>query len=696
MRKFAKFVALASLPCALLGIASCQHRREEASSSVAETISLSESSLELVFGDEHELSVLASSPGEVTWESSNAEVAEVKGGSVKAVGQGEARITARCGQAYATCQVRVTFGNYLPSLLLDQVGDEGIALAQGSSFSLRGYASFRNELYSCPIEVSLKDDGILSYENQILTGKKEGETEISVKGSWNGFSNAMMERKIKVKVSKDVSLYCQITCGGDSRVANSLALGLVASWQGEEYETAAKLSFKAKVGSIEAEASIVVEENDVVSIALDGTITAKKEGSTKVYGSYAGEDGRTYTTFVSVTVTCPVATYEEEIRVCAETPFPAAAYFGEGASLTYVKQGERELTFSASGLIKGLSAEGDASDPLLILTSKGGFYFANPFVYTKAITAENFSSVFLLASGKIVDGYYILEEDIASVIDMSSQIASYYESGNANSRYFKGTFDGQGHTLKAKVGREGLFGGLGESAQIKNAHFEFTFASSDFCSGLARNNWTNNVKGWEASLENLYVTTTNYYDHSYALFETRFNNLKMKDIYVDLTLDPSCLAATKASEEKGALFRVDNTISSGPYGQFYGDFRNVYVVSGAFMPIASGKQVDNLFACYAKNDVDKLGSFDYAGSSEEAMMHCVLGSKEDNAKKELFGDLPTVTWYFKATQNTDLAWVYFAQPSIANGGILRFDSKEELLNSSVSQIGSWRVESSEA
>ncbi len=696
MKKSTKFIALALFPFALLGIASCADKPSETSSQVTESISLSESSLDLVFGDTHELSAIASSPDNVTWESSNAEVAKVEGGTVKAVGRGEAKITARCGFAYATCQVKVSFGNYLPSLLLDQVGEEGIQLAQGSSFVLRGYASFRDELYSCPISVTLQEDGVLSYENQVLTGKKEGETEITVAGSWNGFSNALMEKKIRVKVSKDVSVYCQITSGGKTLVANSVSLGLIDSWQGELYETTAKLSFKAVDGGTPIEASIVTEDNDVVDISEDGTIKAKKAGGTKVYGSYTGEDGRTYSTFVSVTVTCPVATYQGQLRVSSETPFPTSTYFGEGATLTYVKQGERELNFSANGLIKGLSAAGDASESLLILTNKGGFYFENSFVYTKAITASNFASVFQLASGRIVDGYYILEEDIAEIINMTSQMGSYYAAGDANSRYFKGTFDGQGHTLKAKVGREGIFGGLGESAVIKNAHFEFTFASSDYCSGLARNNWTNNVTGWGANLDNLYVTTTNYYDHSYALFETRFNNLVMKDIYVDLTLDSSCLAVTKASQEKGALFRVDNTISSGPYGQFYGDFRNVYVVSSVFMPIASGTQGKNLFASYAKNDVDKLGSFDYAGASEEAMMHCVLGSKEDNEKKDLFGDLPGVTWYFKATQNTDLAWAYFAQPTISNGGIVRYDTKEELLSNNVSQIGSWRVESSKA
>ena len=274
---------------------------------------------------------------------------------------------------------------------------------------------------------------------------------------------------------------------------------------------------------------------------------------------------------------------------------------------------------------------------------------------------------------------------------MTSQIQPYYADGDEKNRYFCGTFDGQGHTIAAKVGRAGIFGGIGETPTIKNTHFEFTFANKDFCSGLAWNTWTN-WKGWKATLSNLYITTTNYYDHSYALFEARFNSLVMNDIYLKLTLDPSCGEVTAATQEKGCLFRTDNTITNGPSTSFEGDFRNIQVVSEKFMPVSSGYiTTANLFTSYARNDKDKLGDYETAGVSTQSMC-CVLGSKPDNEKAALFGKLPGATWFFPANKNTDLVWVYEAQPTINNGGIYRYDTVKELQDSGVSSVGSWVVE----
>lgn len=695
MKKTKAIIALTLLSMSTLGVASCSSAGGDDSSSIGvKDFSLSAKNVDLIYGDTYELTTKGTSKDPVVWESSDENVAMVNDGTIHAVGKGSAIITAKSGSLSATCLINVGFGNILPSLAIDNVSENGIFLAKGSSFALRGHVSFNGKAYPCAVSVLLAEDGIISMSGNAITGAKEGETEIKIKGNWNGFSNTEMGKTIKVKVSKNLSLYTEISYGdGSSFVSNKIDLSLVSSWQGKNYHSEALLSFKAVVDGSTKAGNIVLEDNDILALNSDGRIKAKKAGTTKVYGNYVDADGTVYSVFITVEVTCPVANYSGELRLSAENPFPLDEYFGEGASLVYVKQGEKELDFTSNGLIKGLEAKGDESDPLLVLTSKGGFYFEDSFVYTKALTASNCVSTFKLSSGKIIDGYYILDEDIDEVVNMTSQISSFYQSGSEKNTYFKGTFDGQGHTIKAKVDREGIFGGLGETAVIKNTHFEFTFNSkTNYCSGLARNNWTNNVKGWKATLSNLYVTTTNYFDKSYSLFEMRFNDMVMNDIYVNLTLDESCKEVEKATEEKGALFRIDNTISAGPYGQFYGDFRNVYVVSGAFMPISSGNYGSTgTFASYAKNDTENLGEYESAGVAEQ-IMHCVLGSKENNAKKDLFGSLPGVTWYFRGSKNTNLVWIYFALPTITNGGIARYNTKEELLSANVSRIGSWSVE----
>ncbi len=684
------FVALALSTFATFGVCSCSLADGAADSSVSSVgIELEEKSHEMIFGETYELVAKTSVEGSIVWESSNTSVATVDGGTVKAVGKGEARITASVGNAKASCLIKVGFGKYLPSLSLDNVFDDEIVLARGSSFSLKGTVSFNGLSYPCSLLAKLEQDSCVSLSGNSLLANAPGETYVSIKADWNDFNNSSMEKKIKVTVLKDVAIYSEVTVDGQSKAASSLELGLLEEWDGVNYTTSAKVAFRVNDDGNQAFATIVAPSDGIVSVDEDGTIHAVKAGTTKLYAAYTDKDGETYTSYIEIVVTCPVATYSDEVRVSLETPFPLETYFGKDAKISYAKQGDRELSFTQNGFIDGLEAEGADSEPILLLTSKGGYYFENPFVYTRSLDASNFASTFLLASGKVVDGYYILDEDITETIDMTGQLNSYYKENDSNNRYFKGTFDGQGHSVKALVGREGIFGGLGEQAVIKDTHFEFTFSSnSTKCSGLARNEYTFNVKGWEATVTNIYVTTTNYYDTSYALFETRFNDLMLKDIYVDLTLDPSCKEVTSATQEKGALFSLDCTMTHGPSTQFTGDFQNIYVVSGVFMPISSGYMVTSLYASYAQNDIDRLGTNDHANIST-ASGYCVVGSKTDNPKIALYGEVKSATWFFPATKNVRLAWVYYASPAINNGGIRRYNTNAELQAEGISKIGSW-------
>ncbi len=688
------FVALALSALATFGVSSCSPSDGNADSSIsASGIEFEEKVHEMIFGETYEIVAKSSIEGDIAWESSDTSVAIVDGGTVTAVGKGEAKITASVGSAKASCLIKVSFGKYLPSLSLDNVFNDEIVLARGSSFSLKGTVSFNGASYSCSLSAKLEKDSCVSLSGSSLLANTPGETYVSIKANWNGFDNSSMKKEIKVTVLKDVAIYSEVTMDGQTKVASSLELGLLEAWDGINYKTSAQVAFRVNDDGNQTFASIVSPTDGIVSVDEDGTVHAKKAGTTKLYAAYTDAEGETYTSYIEITVTCPVATYSKEVRVSLETPFPLETYFGKGATISYAKQGDKELSFTQNGFISGLEAAGDDSEPILLLTNKGGYYFENPFIYTRSLDASNFASTFMLASGKVVDGYYILDEDITETIDMTGQMNSYYKENDGNNRYFKGTFDGQGHTVKALVGREGIFGGLGEQAVIKDTHFEFTFSSSSSkCSGLARNEGTgtNNVKGWGATVTNIYVTTTNYYDTSYALFEMRFNDLILKDIYVDLTLDSSCKEVTSATQEKGALFSVDCTMTHGPSTQFSGDFQNIYVVSGVFMPISSGYLVKALYATYAQNDIDRLGTCDHANVST-ASGYCVVGSKTDNAKIDLYGNIPSATWFFPATKNVRLAWVYYASPAINNGGIKRYNTNAELQAEGISKIGSWAV-----
>ena len=427
MKKNKILITTGLLVLSLGSLISCGDNTNQSSQSVVSDLSLSDTNVEMLFGDTYELVAKgASSP--LTWTSSNENVLTVDDGSVNAIGAGEADIIVSDGSSRASCHFSVTFKDLLPALLIDNLSADSISLVKGSSFALRGNALFNGKIYSCPISIIIDDEEMLTLDGNSLVGKKAGTSEVTIKGNWNNFDNPLMEKTIKVTVSDDISMYPKVTIGSNSFVTNDLELALVSSWEGKEYDTSANVEFVVSSSGIEKKATLSIEDNSVASLDEFGNIRAKKTGSTKLHGVYTDNEGNVYTSFITITVFCPLATNTKQLKISAESPFPVKEYFGTDASIVYAKQGDRELKFLSNGFIKGLEAKGDSSEPLLVLTTRGGYYFSDTFVYTRSLTKDNFASTFMLSEGKIVDGYYILEEDILTSIDMTKQISSYYQA----------------------------------------------------------------------------------------------------------------------------------------------------------------------------------------------------------------------------------------------------------------------------
>ena len=91
MKKSKTILALALLPLAL-GVVSCGSEQGGASSSFATNLTLSDTSLSLLFGDTYELSTNVSDPSALTWTSTDEHVATVEEGTVTATGAGQAQI----------------------------------------------------------------------------------------------------------------------------------------------------------------------------------------------------------------------------------------------------------------------------------------------------------------------------------------------------------------------------------------------------------------------------------------------------------------------------------------------------------------------------------------------------------------------------------------------------------------------------
>ena len=130
MKKNKILITTGLLVLSLGSLISCGDNTNQSSQSVVSDLSLSDTNVEMLFGDTYELVAKgASSP--LTWTSSNENVLTVDDGSVNAVGEGEADIVVSDGSSRASCHFSVTFKDLLPALLIDNLSGDSISLVKG-------------------------------------------------------------------------------------------------------------------------------------------------------------------------------------------------------------------------------------------------------------------------------------------------------------------------------------------------------------------------------------------------------------------------------------------------------------------------------------------------------------------------------------------------------------------------------------
>ena len=660
------------------GLTACKNDGGESTSSSVEqtaaTLSLDVTQKSLLYGE-----ILGLVPkytpqaGEtLEWSTSNSAVAVVNDGSVEAVGEGTAVITVTYGELSASCEVTVTLGDLQPVLNLANIHGNDIRLGKNSAYTMDASVFFNNRTYPCDVSVEIEDDSVVKYENGELKAIGTGETSVTVQGVWNNVTGALMQKKLTVIVFNDVVITSRITVENETNVASSVDLYSVSEWQGNTYTTEAGLEVAVSENGEAKTADISVTEDAEFIQYENGKITAVAEGTAVLRASFIDSNDKTFEKFITVNVCCPVVEYATAFDYCTADAFDVAAFFGAGAEITLAQQGDVSLTVE-NGKLQGFTANGDNTTDLLIHTDLGGYLFTNLYAYDKVITAANFAETFTLDSEKTtpITGYYVLNGDVA--------LGEFEQTSIGNkSRCFGGVFDGREHKLTATVGEYGLFGWLGNGAAIKNTHFEFTFPEGEKACGLANNGGIFNDASLYVTLENLYVTTTNYTPTSYALTYFKIAHTIMKDIYVNLT---GVGTYNGRADGYAALFNYDPSINNGVTSAFEGEFQNVYAVTGNFIAMANGITPWNeavTFVTYAKNDLDKLGIVIHVNNSKDVAHYCQISS----------GNLTTSP---EAAYFGSYNYIYAAKTSIINGGAMRYDTVAQLKSAGVTQIGSWTV-----
>lgn len=684
----------------------------------SEGITLNYYNKDLIYGDS--LSLIATyeiqAGATLSWRSSNENVVTVNSdGDVKTISTGEADVVATYGEYSAKCHINVSFGEFLPRLVIENVSDDRIILSKNSDYNVKGYVYFNNtKYYDVELKSSILNQSIVAINNDMtLTAVNVGETEVVFSTVWKGFGGSTLQKTITVKVVDEVEVNTFVSVGGVSEITDKIELSLVEEWQGKTYDDFAVFSSEFIAGGKKQNVAFEYkkEEGSNVIAVKGNKVTAENIGSSyvEVKCSYNGTD---YVSVIEVVVTCPVENYEGSLDYCVSEDFDVNNVFGAGAVILSATQGGKELTVKRGKLITDIVPKGRETEPICIISSLGGYLFENVNAYTKMIkTSDEFVKTVTLKAGETISGYYYLGNDIT--VDMTAQIGSWYENNGKQNRYFEGVFDGQNHTVNATVAMNGVFGGFGKDALVKNTHFNFTFSISDSAvtktaCGLARNDGAVFMQGqWDVKLENLKITTTNYFDgsdgtekRSYALMDFMNYRLSMSDVLV--VINGAAVDYTNYTQQVGALFRVDcNSMCASCDSMYNGGFKNIRVVTGVFMPMSNGYFGNigtnkSYYTTYASTDYSSVKTDGKAvvgnrGGTGENTAFCKITPSRDtsDSQKALFGEVFFVDSLDGQTKSAKYAWVYSS--SVTDGGIYRYNTIDELKDSGVTKVGVWNV-----
>lgn len=670
-----------------------------AGDSPSEKISLSVVSKDMIFGDRLDIICFYGGEKAIEWSSSDESVAVVDNdGAVTTTGVGKCNITAKAGDSQASCEITVSMGNYLPELKVLHLSDDVLALRAGDEFEPEVKVLFNKVYYDCEVNFSASADGIVEYLQGKITAKAAGEVTATFTGEWLDFSSDKLNKEIKIIVARNVEYNNIIEIEGEEVLSSSVEISVTPEWQGKTYPNKAEISSFVTVDGTKYACDFSSEDDNLFDIEnlTDGRvrITSKGIGASILTAGYVHTDGKVYETKIPVEVYCPTEVYADQFDFCPTDVVDVAAIFGtQYAKILSATQGGREL-LTEFNYIEGVKIAGEDTEPMTILTNVGGFVFEDVFAYDTLLNKDNIFNVLQLGKGNLIkDGYYILNSDITETVDFTAQSKSVYNDVNPqNNTYFCGTFDGRGHTIKVKVGQQGVFGGFYDGTTIKNTKFVIEFSDKTESCGLAGNDGTFNLSGGAVVLSNLYVETVNYFKNSYALLEYCNFNLEMYDIFVNIkgTEKLPDYASLGVESEMAALFHYDLTATMASNdGKFKGGFRNIFVVTGKFMPMACSywRWGAYRYVSYAKNDESYLGDFKATGYSH-IYTYCHVTATDDNPNKDKY--FGTISYSKGANEGKKYAWIFKAKEDIKDGGIERYDSVLEL-SRKVDMIGTWSV-----
>ncbi len=165
-------------------VAGCSSSEEESGASV--TITLDKKLVALEKYESYTFDVnVSGTTDEVTWSITDGTVAKIENGTLTALKEGNAVVTAEVKGETARCQVNVS-DNGLVLNIVTNVGNEKLNILAGDAFDLAYVAKYNNATVDAKISVFVSDGEIASITDGRIVGKKAGTTQIVLKAEWNG------------------------------------------------------------------------------------------------------------------------------------------------------------------------------------------------------------------------------------------------------------------------------------------------------------------------------------------------------------------------------------------------------------------------------------------------------------------------------------------------------------------------------
>jgi len=531
MKKFwLGLLGVLSMLALLCGAAACRGGPEV-------SVAFEEESIVMKVGDERTLQItVTGSEKEAVLTSSDPEVVAVGGGyALIAKSVGSAQLTASVGKVQATCSVTVVEDGTIGVLSLNY---EEAEILKGGKITLEASLTYNAQpVTGTEISWSENSNGaIISLaadgNRAVVTGVEFGRAKVT---ATTVYRSKTIVAEANIRVKDDISL----EISNLTRTDGEYRLNLCPQEVEENTEftpSVIVLKHGTQVENAEVTARLKGGAGGNVVTLAGLKIVAQNRGSAVVELVYSA-DGDEYVQEIYVTVSIPAVQAEDVVYLEKKAAAKEITVAGIG-QVSSVKLGGIELEFAQQGetvTVTGFE-ESDFGEGKLEITAKNMVWQADAFVCTKAIaSAEDWNAVAETISGNMLNGYYVLAQDIDYAGKPAPKFCIPTWGGTQG---FAGTFDGLGHVIKnftvsalpdaSKEGGQSFFGLTSATAVIRNVGFlnATIEASASFRIGVVASYHYGKV-------ENIFVQVTNPSEHSGALVHTAFAGATVRNCVVE-------------------------------------------------------------------------------------------------------------------------------------------------------------------